>query len=58
MTRENSKRCQGAPVMSRYNLRKIFDKMQGSIQRDFATSQPEWDPKFLSQIRTKLKILK
>ena len=31
---------------------------QGRIQRDVATGQPVWDPKFLSQINKKLKILK
>ena len=31
---------------------------QGRIQRGFGTGQPVWDPKFLSQINKKLKILK
>ena len=31
---------------------------QGRIQRGFAAGQPVWDPKFLSQINKKLKILK
>ena len=29
---------------------------QGRIQQGFATSQPVWDPKYLSQISKKLKI--
>ena len=31
--------------------------IQGRTQRGFPTGQPIWDPKFLSQINTKLKIL-
>ena len=31
--------------------------MQRRIQRSFATGQPVWDPKFLSQINKKLQIL-
>ena len=31
--------------------------IQGCIQRSFDTAQPVWDPKFLSQINKKLKIL-
>ena len=31
---------------------------QGRILRSFATGQPVWDPKFLSQINKNLKILK
>ena len=31
--------------------------MQGRIQRGFANGQLVWDPKFLSQVNKKLKIL-
>ena len=42
------------------NLKKNAEKCsrnQGRIQRGYATSQPVWDPIFLSQINKKLKIL-
>ena len=35
----------------------VLYSSQGYIQRGFATGQLVWDPKFLSQIKKKLKIL-
>ena len=46
-----------AVFQSKFDTKLDLVSSQGRIQKGFATGQPVWDLKFLSQINKKLKIL-